>query len=84
MTLTKLLAFGTIGFIAYRAWQRQQAGNGGSQQREEGSQQRDEVSTQRDDGSRTNPHGDPVLTGAQDLRTESVLSSAQASPGFGG
>ena len=75
MTLTKLLAFGTIGFIAYRAWQRQQAGNGGSQQREEGSQQRDEVSTQRDDGS---------LTGAQDLRTESVLSSAQASPGFGG
>lgn len=71
MSLTRLLAIGTIGFIAYRAWQRHQETSAPYQQ--------------RDDGSRTTPHGDPILAGEQiDIGDETIRPAAHASRGFGG
>ena len=49
MSLAKLLAYGTIGYIAYRAWQRHQETSGRL--------------VRGDDGQRAAPHGDPVLAG---------------------
>ena len=69
MSLTKLLAIGTIGFIAYRAWQRHQETSAPYQQ--------------RDEGSRTAPHGDPILVGEQIDISEPVRPAAHASRSFG-
>lgn len=68
MSLFKLLAYGTIGYIAYRAWQRHQESPARPQQ---------------DDGSRTNPHGDPILVGEQIDISEPARPTAHASRGFG-
>jgi len=71
MSLVKLLAYGTIGYIAYRAWQRHQETTSPALAR-------------RDDGSRTNPHGDPVLAGERfDSDEEPARPAAQASRSFG-
>jgi len=69
MSLTKLLAIGTIGFIAYRAWQRHQ---------ETAAPDR-----RTDDGSRTTPHGDPILVGEQIDISEPARPAAHASRSFG-
>lgn len=69
MSLAKLLAYGTIGYIAYRAWQRHQESNGRL--------------TRGDDRSRTAPHGDPVLAGERIDIDEPVRPAAQASRSFG-
>lgn len=70
MSLFKLFAYGTIGYLAYRAWQRHQ----------------DTTTPQRvqDDGARTAPHGDPVLVGEQIDVSEPSRPIAHASRGFGG
>lgn len=68
MSLFKLLAYGTIGYLTYRAWQRHQ----------------DTTSPRvQDDGSRTAPHGDPVLVGEQIDVSEPSRPIAQASRSFG-
>jgi len=70
MSLTKLIAIGAVGFIAYRAWQRHQDTSTSLQQ--------------RDDGSRTAPHGDPILVGEQiDIGADTMRPAAHASRGFG-
>lgn len=67
MSLVKLLAAGTLGFFAYRAWQRHQSTRPHLQ----------------DDRSRTAPHGDPVLAGERIDVSAPLRPSAQASRGFG-
>lgn len=69
MSLFKLAAYGTIGYLAYRAWQRHQESAG---------------TRLRDDGTRTAPHGDPVLAGERIDVSEPVRPAAHASRGFGG
>lgn len=69
MSLTRLIAIGTIGFIAYRAWQHHQ--------------RTPAPYRQRDEGARTAPHGDPILAGEQIDVSEPVRPAAHASRGFG-
>lgn len=68
MSLIKLVAYGTIGYIAYRAWQRHHETT---------------MLRPQDDGSRTSPHGDPVLVGEQIDVSEPPRAAAHASRGFG-
>lgn len=68
MSLVKLLTAGTLGFFAWRAWQRHQSTR---------------PHLPRDDGSRTAPHGDPVLAGERIDVSAPLRPSAQASRGFG-
>ena len=68
MSLIKLLAYGTIGYLAYRAWQHHQDPT---------------TSGVQDDRSRTAPHGDPVLVGEQIDVSEPSRPIAHASRGFG-
>lgn len=69
MSFAKLLAYGTLGYIAYRAWQRHQETDGRL--------------VRGDHGSRTAPHGDPVLAGERIDTDEPVRPAAQASRSFG-
>ncbi len=69
MSLAKLLAYGTIGYIAYRAWQRHQETSGRL--------------VRGDDGQRAAPHGDPVLAGERIDIDEPARPAAQASRSFG-
>ena len=68
MSMIKLLAYGTLGYVAYRAWQRHQETSALQQQ---------------DTGSRTSPHGDPVLAGERIDVSEPARPTAHASRGFG-
>ena len=68
MSLIKLIAYGTVGYIAWRAWQ---------------SHQETRDLRYRDDGSRTAPHGDPVLAGERIDVAEPLRTAAHASRGFG-
>ncbi|MBD9370132.1 hypothetical protein [Xanthomonas sp. XNM01] len=70
MQLLKLAAVGTLGFIAYKAWQRRRPTT--------------TPGTAQDDGSVTPPHGDPVLVGAGIDVDMPVRPAAQSSRGFGG
>jgi hypothetical protein len=64
----RLIAAGALGFVAYKAWQRNRA--------------RALASSQPDDGART-PHGDPVLIG-ETLEVGPVPAAGmQSSRGFG-
>ncbi|WP_202839619.1 hypothetical protein [Luteimonas saliphila] len=67
MGFLKLFAAGALGFLAYRSWQRHQAG----------------PRALRDDGERTPPHGDPILAGERIDASPSPRPAAQASRGFG-
>lgn len=69
MSLLKLIAAGALGVVAYRAWQQHQA---------------NQARTSRiDDGSRTTPHGDPVLAGERIDVTPSPRAASHSSRGFG-
>lgn len=69
MGFMKLFAAGALGFFAYRSWQRYQAGS--------------RAPSPRDDGTRTSPHGDPILAGEHIDTAPSPRPAAQASRGFG-
>lgn len=68
MSLIKLLAYGAVGYVAWRAWQDH---HGTRELRH------------RDDGSRTSPHGDPVLAGERIDVAEPLRPAAHVSRGFG-
>lgn len=69
MSLLKLIAVGALGVVAYRAWQQHQANH---------------RPIPADDGSRTAPHGDPVLVGEQlEMQEQTRRPAAHASRGFG-
>lgn len=68
MSLLKLIAVGALGAVAYRAWQQHQA---------------NQARMPTDDGSRTTPHGDPVLVGEQIDVAAAERPAAHASRGFG-
>lgn len=70
MGLIRLIATAGLGLFAYKAWQRHQA--------------RALEWPRPDDGTRTPPHGDPVLVG-ETLEVGPVPSAGvQSSRGFGG
>ncbi|TYT26146.1 hypothetical protein FZO89_07675 [Luteimonas viscosa] len=69
MGFLKLLAAGALGFVAYKSWQRYQAGP--------------HAAPPRDDGARTPPHGDPILAGEHIDMAPSPRPAAQASRSFG-
>lgn len=70
MGVMKMAAIGAIGYLAYRAWQRRQAGTGRS-------------SLQDDEGQRTPPHGDPLLADAATEDPPAPRAAAHSSRGFG-
>ncbi|MEZ0471485.1 hypothetical protein [Luteimonas salinilitoris] len=70
MGVLRMFAVGAIGYLAYRAWQRRQAGTGQS-------------SLQDDDGQRTPPHGDPILAGAAMDEPPAPRAAAHSSRSFG-
>ncbi len=65
----RLIAVGALGFVAYKAWQRNRA--------------RALESTQPDEGARTPPHGDPVLVGETLEVGPTPVAGMQSSRGFG-
>lgn len=69
MTILKLLAVGTLGYIAYRAWQRHQEDR--------------QTIPLRDAGGRTPPHGDPILVGETLEVAPPPRAGMQSSRGFG-
>ena len=79
MGLFRLLTAGAIGYVAYRAWQRRQPGAATPSTGDaDGAHAMD-----ADHGSRTPPHGDPVLAGADLEAGIAPRTPAQASRGFG-
>lgn len=69
MSILKLLAAGALGFVAYRAWRQHQA-----------SRDHDSLA---DGGTRTAPHGDPVLVGERIDMAPAHRSASHSSRGFG-
>lgn len=69
MSLLKLIAAGALGVVAYKAWQQHQANQART--------------SPVDDGSRTTPHGDPVLAGEQIDVAPSPRAASHSSRGFG-
>jgi hypothetical protein len=68
MSLLRLLAIGAVGVVAWRAWQHRVARH---------------PALPEDDGSRTAPHGDPVLAGARIDASPAPRPAAHSSRGFG-
>ena len=68
MSLLRLIAAGALGVVVYKAWQQHQASRN---------------PLPADDGSRTAPHGDPVLVGEQIDMEPAARPAAHASRGFG-
>lgn len=69
MTLLKLLAAGTLGYLAWRAWQRLE-------------QHRHTIPL-HDTGGHTPPHGDPILAGERIDIPPAPRAGVQSSRGFG-
>ncbi|NYZ61242.1 hypothetical protein [Luteimonas deserti] len=83
MKLFRMMTVGALGYVAYRAWQRRQPGTGTGTSGN-GALSRETTGALADDGSRTTPHGDPVLVGETlDVGPEPAAGS-QSSRGFGG
>ena len=72
MLALRLITFGAVGFVAYKAWQRHQA------------RALDALQPARaDDHGRTPPHGDPVLVGESLAVGPAPSAGIQSSRGFG-
>ena len=69
MGILKMLAAGALGFVAYKAWQRHQ--------------QQSHTTSLRDTGSKTPPHGDPLIAGADLEPQQEAHVVSQSSRGFG-
>jgi hypothetical protein len=69
MSVVKLIAAGALGLVAYRAWQRHRA--------------RAQELSKPDDGTRTPPHGDPVLVGQTLDIGPAPAAGVQSSRSFG-
>lgn len=69
MSILKLFAAGALGVVAYKAWQHRQATR--------------DAALQADDGTRTAPHGDPVLVGEQIDMAPAQRAASHSSRGFG-
>lgn len=69
MVVVRLIAAGALGFVAYKAWQRRRM--------------RTLEPSQPDDGTRTPPHGDPVLVGETLEVGPAPVAGIQSSRGFG-
>jgi len=69
MPIVRLIAAGALGLVAYKAWQRHRA--------------RALEASQPDDGTRTPPHGDPVLVGETLDVGPAPVAGMQFSRGFG-
>ncbi len=71
MKLFRIFAAGALSYVAYRAWQQRRAGASST------------APAARDTGTRTAPHGDPVLVG-ESIDVEPVeYTGAQSSRSFG-
>lgn len=71
MALFRWLAVGTLGYVAYRAWQRQVE------------RRILDDGLDEDEGERTPPHGDPVLVGETLEVAPAPVMGVQTSRGFG-
>ncbi|HSX63441.1 MAG TPA: hypothetical protein VLF15_01805 [Pseudoxanthomonas sp.] len=69
MGILKMLAAGALGFVAYKAWQRHK--------------QPSHTSSLRDTGSKTPPHGDPLVADAGLEPELDAHAGSQSSRGFG-
>lgn len=70
MRLVRLIATAGLGWFAYKAWQKRRA--------------RAPEASRLDDGTRTPPHGDPVLVGETLEVGPAPAAGVQSSRGFGG
>ncbi|MCD9007066.1 hypothetical protein LDO31_12640 [Luteimonas sp. XNQY3] len=71
--MLRIVAAGAVSYFAYRAWKRNRDGKAPLP--------RQDVHALPDDGTRTAPHGDPLID--EDLDTSLPRSASHSSPGFG-